>query len=171
MKKFEHPWPRVPAPVCVTIYYTITHIEILSIGNNISQSHSDKVRLCPFKSSRIHHQNIIELFYLYISIHKSSLYSLLHEPPVGGSKWVLGREVCQWEGGLPTKVETTNCRGFGSLCLQWMHYKKLERRKTPCWSDHREGLLFTTDASIYYRCTWIEMQLEGATVSIRRPFW
>lgn len=33
----------------------------------------------------------------YLSIHMSSLYSLLHEPPVVGSKWVLG---CGWPRAL-----------------------------------------------------------------------
>lgn len=47
----------------------------------------------------------------------------------------LAREICLWERGFPTKVETTNCRGFGSLCLQWMHYKELDQRNTPCWSQ------------------------------------
>lgn len=28
-----------------------------------------------------------------------------------------------------TKVETTNCRGFGSLCPRWMRRKKLEKRR------------------------------------------
>lgn len=74
----------------------------------------------------------------------SSLYS--HEPLGRGSEmsaWLRPAENSaksadvriererETEANGRTKVETTNCRGFGSLCPRWMRRKKLEK-EAPC---------------------------------------
>lgn len=121
-------------------------------------------------SSLKHH---ITFLPFYISIHKSSLYSLLHEPPAESSKMSAWLRLAERSASWPMRERLTNKSWNHKLQRIWFTVSPMDALQetggnVPCWRDNTDWL---QKEVMFVHYTWIHRLLRGAWVDGVARIW